>query len=97
MDIDKLYKCIVKIEAEYRLNPLKGISSLSGVSSSNLIFARIKNNLAKLKLTLNEDDGHLNQENTAIKKDVEADIALLATIGLISISESDKLVDFINE
>ena len=58
---------------------------------------RIKNNLAKLKLNLNENDGHLSQENIAIKKDVEADIALLATIGLISISESDKLVDFINE
>ena len=96
MDIDKLYKYIVKIEAEYRLNPLKGISSLSGVNSSNLIFARIKNNLAKLKLNLNENDGYLNQENIAIKKDVE-DITLLATIGLISISESDKLVDFINE
>ena len=87
MDIDKFYKYILRLESQRNLNATKGIFPIAGTAGHNLIFARIKNNLAKLKLNL----------NTAIKKDVEADIALLATIGLISISESDKLVDFINE
>ena len=97
MDIDKFYKYILRLESQRNLNATKGMFPIAGTAGHSLIFARIKNNLAKLKLNLNENDGHLNQENITIKKDVEADIALLATIGLISISESDKLVDFINE